>query len=119
MHKKRSAGVLISYFLLILFSVVAFPLDFFHHHEAEEITACSDSNGKSHCTHKVHLTEKSSYCWVCAIHFDKSFISDEVRYEYLSRSYHEIAVEKVIIYPALQLLSIQLRGPPAVEIPSI
>ncbi|MFM6976953.1 MAG: hypothetical protein ACKOW2_08935 [Sphingobacteriaceae bacterium] len=64
----------ISVFLLCCFSVTVLPLDAFHRHTAsgESRNVCKDVKGQQ-CQHKMHLSTTNSFCWLCAVHFDKAF----------------------------------------------
>ncbi len=69
---KRSgniAGRVIATILLFVFSVTVTPLDFLHRHSPEPV--CSVSPDGSTCSHKQHLSKKSSFCMLCAVHHDQ------------------------------------------------
>ena len=69
---KRSgniAGRVIATLLLLVFSVTVTPLDFLHSHTPEPV--CSVSPDGSTCRHKQHLSQKSSFCLLCAVHHDQ------------------------------------------------
>lgn len=69
---KRSgniAGRVIATLLLLVFSVTVTPLDFLHRHSPEPV--CSVSPDGSTCSHKQHLSKKSSFCMLCAVHHDQ------------------------------------------------
>ena len=109
---KKIIGKGISILLLLCFSVTVLPLDAFHNH-ADTSSTCSDSKNQEICQHKQHITTKTAFCWICAIHYDKSFTG-------------KTTLEKIALSPALSLftendftayfieqLFAVLRGPPA------
>ncbi len=109
---KKTIGTSISILLLLIFSVTVLPLDAFHNH-AELKTNCSTSGKVENCQHKQHIYTKTIFCWVCAIHFDKSFSGKPI-------------LEKIADLPAISLFAdnnitgyfveqifTALRGPPS------
>lgn len=109
---KKSYGKLAALAMLLLFTAALVPLDFYHNH-SEEIPVCQEKSDNSSCRHKVHLSQKSKSCWVCAVHYDKSyyqsFISDKDLPLPITGSFTE---RKVSGYD-VQLIFTALRGPPA------
>ena len=68
---KRSghiAGRIVAALLLLVFSVTVTPLDALHRHAPEPVCAAADG---STCKHKQHLTQKSSFSLLCAVHHDQ------------------------------------------------
>ena len=97
--------------LLLCFSAVFLPLDFLHNHGPLSPGTSSEtvnSNSKEKLSNKT----KADYCWVCAVHFDKTFtkasIYENIR---LSPIMSVFLNNKVTSYVVEQLLS-TLRGPP-------
>lgn len=109
---KRSFGLSLSVLLLLSFSVVLLPLDFLHNHG--KITATSGTEKvNSSSSHKLNIQNKPDYCWVCAVHFDKSFTQptffEKVR---LSPVVSVLLNNETTGYFIEQLFS-TLRGPPS------
>lgn len=67
----------ISVLLLLCFSVTVLPADFFHQHSnaGKLNSVCKNAQGEQ-CNHKSHIGNPTNFCWVCAIHFDKSFSTE-------------------------------------------
>jgi len=62
----------LSALLLLCFSAVFLPLDFLHNHgPIAPVTSTEKVNSSS--IEKLNNKIKSDYCWVCAVHFDKTF----------------------------------------------
>ncbi|MFA6946815.1 MAG: hypothetical protein WC220_13045 [Pedobacter sp.] len=109
---KRSFGISISVLLLLSFSAVLLPLDFFHNH-APIPSSTNTEQLSSSSTKKVNVQNKPDYCWVCAVHIDKTFTKTSF-YEKI-RLLPVMSVflnNEVTSYVVEQLLS-TLRGPPA------
>ena len=71
---KNSIGVALSVVLLLSFSVTLIPLDFLHNHQSsQKQVSCAKDKAHASCTHRLHITKKADFCWVCAVHFDKTF----------------------------------------------
>lgn len=109
---NKSIRVALASFLLLCFSVVALPLDFFHNHEAEEVS-CNPSSKHSTCQHKVHISKKAAYCFVCTIHFDKNFVIESPARQFLSTA--SVNPVSLLILPFYEAAAIvpSLRGPPS------
>lgn len=108
---KKSLRTAIGGFLLLCFSIAAFPLDFFHSHSLE--SACKKVEKHSTCQHKFHISKKAAFCFTCNVHFDKNFIP-----AYASFNLGEESVFQQFLVKASQLYDVQLpltflRGPPA------
>lgn len=107
---KRFLGRGISMLLLLLFSVTVLPLDFLHSHSVSE-QRCSDK--EIPCSHTVHITQKAPYCWICAIHFDKTFTTaDKDSNESFLPAVRLLFDNAVTGYVA-EILYTALRGPPS------
>lgn len=108
---NRTYRLTFSVILLLIFLTLILRLDFFHSHGLiPESNASEQLNSTS--TQKVNIQNKADYCWVCAVHIDKRFIS--------STFYDKIRVSPAVLlfinievaaYFTEQLLS-TLRGPP-------
>jgi hypothetical protein len=108
---KRAFGFSFSVILLLSFSTVLFPLDFFHNHSPIPVSSGSEQLNSS-STEKVNVQNKTDYCWVCAVHIDKSFTKASLYEKFrLSPMICLFLNNEVTTYFAEQLLP-GLRGPP-------
>jgi len=112
MIKKRSIRIAISLFLLICFSAVAIPVDLFHNHAEEEVV-CSDYSSHGSCQHKLHLSKKASYCFACAIHFDKTFAGTSQSAQASNLPVVKLFTEYKATAIVFERLFTLLRGPPS------
>lgn len=113
MKTTKKYPAIISLLLLLSFSVTIIPIDLFHHHNASR-AICSDIRSKGICTHKYHISAKPAACWVCAIHYDKTFDKSSCTAVLISRkTVSGFSACKVNPYFTRSELS-SLRGPPTV-----
>jgi hypothetical protein len=108
---KKTIGTSISIFLLLCFSVTVLPLDAFHNHPDTKI-GCSDSRNTQTCQHKHHVSTKSAFCWVCAVHFDKSFTGKSIIEKIADSPAVSLFTENEITGYFVEQLFTLLRGPP-------
>ena len=108
---KKTFGLSFSVILLLSFSTVLLPLDFFHNHAPILVSKGSEQLNSS-SSEKVNVQNKADYCWVCAVHIDKTFTKtsfyEKIR---LSPMLSVFLNNEVTSYFVEQLLS-TLRGPP-------
>lgn len=107
---KRSFGAGISMLLLLLFSVTVLPLDFLHNHSSAE-QICSDNQAA--CNHKVHISKKAAYCWICAIHYDKSFTNSRTQEPPAFLPAVKLLFDNAVTGYVAEILYTALRGPPS------
>lgn len=102
----------LSVLLLLSFSMVFLPLDFLHNHGPVPLISSTEKLNSS-STEKVNIHNKADYCWVCAVHIDKTFTKssfyDKIR---LSPMMSVFLNNKVTAFAVEQILS-SLRGPPS------
>lgn len=108
---KKSWGAAIALLLLLSFSVTILPLDFLHNHKTEKL--CSEARKTGTCHHKLHLSEKSAYCWICAIHFDKTFTKASFTDHLAALPIFSVLSENRFTSFFVTLIFTSLRGPPA------
>ena len=108
---KKSIASGIAAFLLLCFAVTVLPMDFFHDHAPEQIV-CNDGQPDQPCKHKLHVSSKKSYCWVCAIHFDSQYTIVSVFEKISSFPSERLYLENEITGFFFQFLFPELRGPP-------
>jgi len=111
MVKRKSVKAAIAFLLLLCISAVALPLDFFHNHQEEEIH-CSDYGQSGTCSHKVHLTTKKSFCFACAIHIDKTFLSSNTDRTESDVPWIRLSLQNEVTAIVIEPLLTLLRGPP-------
>ena len=108
---KKAFGMTFAVILLLTFSTVLLPLDFFHNHAPIPVTKGSEQLNST-STQKLSTQNKADYCWVCAVHIDKTFTKtsfyEKIR---LSPMMSVFLNNEVTSYFVEQLLS-TLRGPP-------
>lgn len=109
---KRFYGKLTAFVMLLLFSAALIPLDFYHNH-SEEILVCREKADNGSCRHKLHLSQESKSCWVCAVHYDKSYYQSFISYKELPLPLTSFIAEKKVSGFYVQLIFTALRGPPA------
>lgn len=109
---RKSFGTSISFLLILIFSVAVIPLDFYHNHGAEQ-TVCSELAKTGYCHHKLHLSQKAKYCWVCAVHFDRHFAVSHHLENPASRQWVKAFSENKGNAYFASLIFTALRGPPA------
>ena len=107
---KKSFGTGISMLLLLLFSITVLPLDFLHTHSSTE-QICSDK--KIPCSHTVHITQKAPYCWICAIHFDKTFTTEDQGENGSFLPAVRLLFDNAVTGYVAEILYTALRGPPS------
>lgn len=113
---RKYYGACIATVLLLGFSVTFLPLHLFHHHPAERFTeTCLDKGAKGACSHKLHLSQKTPYCSVCAIHVDKVFVSPEQQKATSVLPVLNEFAEYKIVTALSDILFYSLRGPPSNE----
>lgn len=109
---KKTFGLSFSVLLLLSFSTVLLPLDFFHNHGPIPVSKGSEQLNSS-STQKVNIQNKADYCWVCAVHIDKTLAKTSFYEKFrLSPMMSVFLNNEVSSYFVEQLLS-TLRGPPA------
>lgn len=104
----------ISMLVLSCFTVAILPTDAFHRHDANHPSkvVCKDAQGEA-CQHKSHIGNRDGLCWVCAVHFDKSFTLNRTELTLRSAvSLNSFVALSLQNYQA-EILQRTLRGPPA------
>jgi hypothetical protein len=104
----------LSVILLLCFSQQVIPVDFFHGHQtiSDQQNSCSKTAGQT-CQHKNHLALKNSFCWVCSVHFEKSFVTasaTKVLVEHVGLSF---SIQHTARLYKTTSIHYSLRGPPA------
>jgi hypothetical protein len=109
---KKALGISVSVLLLLSFSVTLIPLDFLHNHQVQQVP-CNDDKANSTCTHKVQITQKADFCWVCAVHYDKTFTKTGFFEELKLSPGLSLFINNETVGYFMERLFIGLRGPPA------
>ena len=107
---KKTLGTGISVLLLLLFSATVLPLDSFHSHSTVE-QSCAEE--KDSCEHTVHIAKEASYCWICAIHYEKVFTSADAGETTLNLPVVNLLCNNAVTGYVAQILYTALRGPPS------
>jgi hypothetical protein len=102
---------LLSVILLLSFSVTVLPLDFLHDHANK--VECTEKAQTGTCRHKFHISEKSSFCWLCAIHYDKAFTNVDIKEQLSSLPVFSYFSESRILTCVSDVILTTLRGPPS------
>jgi len=108
---KKTFGFSFAVILLISFSTVLLPLDFFHNHSP---IPSSSSNEQLNSTsqQKVNVQNKADYCWVCAVHIDKTFTKTSFYEKARLSPVMSVFLNNEVTSYFTELLLISLRGPP-------
>ena len=102
-------------FLLLCFSATLLPADLFHPHHANAQTGICKNTGGQQCQHKSHLLNKQSFCWVCAVHFDKNFLAEPVSLSGFTNPTPSLKfIHHSLRFYQAAIAQRSLRGPPAV-----
>jgi len=111
-NKKKSNNIvktIIAKLLLAVFLTTLVPIDILHHHQTEE--KCLKTL-KTICQHKTHFKTKSAHCSICAIHFEKTFLFQQITIR-LSRINVDFTPPLFYIHASKTLHHyFQLRAPP-------
>ena len=110
---KKSIRVALASFLLLCFSVAALPLDFFHNHSTEQ-TVCSKTLKHGSCEHKLHITQKASFCFACTAHFDKHFSLYNPAEASIIQHFIKVSSRYFVTEYTSETFYISLRGPPSI-----
>ncbi len=93
--------------ILAIFSLAITPWSALHqHNEHVEIV-------EKNCTHKVHVKASAEHCLVCKAHFEKNYTADFYNYSIHLKVQLVKRIFQVIGGSYTELISTQLRGPPA------
>ncbi|MXV14487.1 hypothetical protein [Hufsiella ginkgonis] len=111
-HPGRSYGKLISAMLLLCFSVTVLPLDLLHKHKAQPVCQEAAMGKQAACHHKLHVSARTPYCWVCAIHYDKAFLGTAVYATTVTAVTAPVFTEIHLDGFFTKLIATSLRGPP-------
>ncbi|MDP3468441.1 MAG: hypothetical protein Q8S11_08910 [Daejeonella sp.] len=109
---RKSYSVYLSVFLLIALSAVFLPLDVFHNHEP---FAVNKTIKQINSSSKEDLNAKNSadYCWVCAVHIDKTFTKANFVEKLRLSPAMSVFLNNEITGYVVELLLTSLRGPPS------
>ena len=100
-----------SVFLLLALSAVFLPLDVFHNHEPfSSKTTTKQLNSST--TEDLNANTNSDYCWVCAVHFDKTFTKTNFVEKIRLSPIMSVFLNNEVTGYVVELLLTSLRGPP-------
>ncbi|MBC8053500.1 MAG: hypothetical protein H7Y13_10595 [Sphingobacteriaceae bacterium] len=112
MIRKKSIRVTLASVLLLCFSIAVLPLDIFHDHTSEQ-TTCGTTAKHSSCQHKLHISEKTSYCFVCTAHIDKAFDLAYSSPSSVTQSFTTLSFKLLSTDYTSETFLFFLRGPPS------
>lgn len=100
--------------LLLMFSAIFLPLDAFHNHAplAQSSQATSAENLNSSQKQKINAPNNNDYCWVCAVHFDKTFTKTNFIEKIRLSPIMSVFLNNEVTGYVVELLLSSLRGPP-------
>ncbi|MFA5243756.1 MAG: hypothetical protein WC380_00510 [Pedobacter sp.] len=108
---KKTYGFSFAVILLLSFSTVLLPLDFFHNHgPVPSSSATEQLNSTS--KEKVNVQNKTDYCWVCAVHIDKTFTKTSFNEKTRLSPMMSVFLNNEVTSYFAELLLSSLRGPP-------
>ncbi|WP_276364271.1 hypothetical protein [Daejeonella sp. H1SJ63] len=108
---KKKFGLSFSVILLLSFSTVLLPLDFFHNHDPIPSSSSADQLYSS-SKEKVNVQNKADYCWVCAVHIDKTFTKTSFNEKIRLTPMMSVFLNNEVTSYFAELLLSSLRGPP-------
>lgn len=108
---QKYISTVISMFLLLAFSITIVPVELFHQHTSE-IDFCLDPETKQTCKHTSHISTERNYCWVCAIHIDKEFLSSSIASFDLKSEKKGFYISQPLSAHYIKSILATLRGPP-------
>ena len=101
----------LSVFLLMGFSAVFLPLDIFHNHAAiPPVSGAEKINSSS--KQDLNVQNQTDYCWVCAVHFDKTFTKSSFIEKIRLSPIMSVFLNNEVTGYVVELLLSSLRGPP-------
>lgn len=109
---RKLLGLYLSVFLLIVFSAVFLPLDILHNHEPLPTNSANQKINSS-AKQNLNIESKGEYCWVCAVHIDKTFTKASFIERIRLSPIMSVFLNNEVTGYAVELLLASLRGPPS------
>lgn len=109
---RKSFGFYLSVLLLMGFSTVFLPLDVFHNHAPIPSSSGTEKLNSS-SSHELNVQNKADYCWVCAVHFDKTFTKTSFLEKIRLSPVMSVFLNNEVTGYVVELLLSGLRGPPS------
>ena len=109
---RKQMGYYLSVLLLVGFSAVFLPLDIFHNH-APIPSVSSAEKINSSTKQDLNVQNNTDYCWVCAVHFDKTFTKSSFIEKIRLSPIISIFLKNEVTGYVVELLLVSLRGPPS------
>lgn len=94
------------------FSAVFLPLDVFHNHAPTSSSSGTEKLNSS-SSHELNVQNKADYCWVCAVHFDKTFTKTSIPEKIRLSPVMSVFLNNEVTGHVVELLFSGLRGPPS------
>lgn len=95
------------------FSAVFLPLDVFHNHAPIPSSSSGTEKLNSSNSHELNVQNKADYCWVCAVHFDKTFTKTSFLEKIRLSPVMSVFLNNEVTGYVVELLLSGLRGPPS------
>jgi hypothetical protein len=109
---RKSISFYLSVFLLMGFSAIFLPLDVFHNHAPiPPISSAEKLNSST--KQDLNVQNKADYCWVCAVHFDKTFTKSSFIEKIRLSPIMSVFLNNEVTGYVVELLLTSLRGPPS------
>jgi hypothetical protein len=109
---RKSLSLYLSVFLLMAFSAVFLPLDIFHNHAPIPPVSSAEKINSS-TKQDVNVQNQTDYCWVCAVHFDKTFTKSSFIEKIRLSPIMSVFLNNEVTGYVVELLLASLRGPPS------
>ena len=109
---RKTFSFYLSVFLLLGFSAVFLPLDIFHNH-APIPQSSGTEKLNSTTSHELNVQNNTDYCWVCAVHFDKTFTKSSFVEKIRLSPVMSVFLNNEVTGYVVELLLSSLRGPPS------
>ena len=109
---RKSLSFYLSVLLLMGLSAVFLPLDVFHNHAPIPPSSGVEKLNSS-SSHDLNAQNKTDYCWVCAIHFDKTFTKTSFIEKIRLSPVMSVFLNNEVTGYVVELLLSSLRGPPS------
>lgn len=109
---RKPLSLYLSVFLLMAFSAVFLPLDVFHNHAPIPPVSSAEKINSS-TKQDVKVQNQTDYCWVCAVHFDKTFTKSSFIEKIRLSPIMSVFLNNEVTGYVVELLLTSLRGPPS------
>jgi hypothetical protein len=109
---RKRISLYLSVLLLIGFSAIFLPLDIFHNHSSIPPVSSTEKNSSS-SQQNLNVESKVDFCWVCAVHIDKTFTKASFIERIRLSPIMSVFLNNEVTGYVVELLLASLRGPPS------